>query len=52
MNPKILNSLTWQDAREIVRTADHLLTHETGRYPTEEAYYTEVLNRLKNNNAK
>lgn len=49
MSPQILNKLTWLDVKEVVRMADHLLTHETGRHPTEEAYYTEVLNRLKGN---
>lgn len=47
MKKKILDQLTWVDVREVVRTADAILTHETGRYPTEEAYYKEVLNRLK-----
>lgn len=50
MKKKILDQLTWIDVREVVRTADAILTHETGRYPTEEAYYKEVLNRLKKRN--
>lgn len=50
MKTKILDQLTWIDVREVVRTADAILTHETGRYPTEEDYYKEVLNRLKKRN--
>lgn len=48
MSPQILNSLTWQDAREIVRAADEILDRKVwDKFPTEEAYYTEVLNKLK-----
>ena len=49
MKPSILNQLSWQDIREIVTEA-HLMSTipETEvEYYTPEAYYTELLNRLK-----
>ena len=39
-------ALTWEDVRELVRTADAILTRETGKYPTEQSYYEEVLKRF------
>ena len=50
MKPEILNQLTLDDIKEIVIVADSLLTHTAWddiNYPTEESYYTAVLNRLK-----
>lgn len=39
--------LHWQDIRKIVKIADYIFIKETGRYATEEDYYTEVLKRFK-----
>ena len=52
MKPKILEQLTIDDIKEIVVTADSLLTHTAWDdidYPTEKSYYTDVLNMLKEN---
>ena len=40
--------LTWEDVKRIVKIADHIITHETGHYPTERTYYEEVLKRYNN----
>ena len=53
MNPTILNKLTWKDIQEVVREADLMLsTHYDvkKKYPTQESYYGEVLDRLKERN--
>ena len=39
--------LTWQDIQRIVKIADYIVTHETGKYADEEAYYSEILRRFK-----
>lgn len=39
-------SLTWEDVRQLVRTADSIITRETGKYRDEQAYYEEVLRRF------
>ena len=50
MKAEILNQLTIDIVKEIVVVADSLLTNTAWddlEYPTEESYYTAVLNRLK-----
>ena len=39
-------SLTWEEVRRLVRTADSIITRETGKYRDEQAYYEEVLRRF------
>ena len=54
MKPSILNQMTWQDIREICTEA-HLMSTipETEvEYYTPEAYYTELLNKLRKRNAE
>lgn len=48
MKVEILEQLSISDIREIVVTADSLVTHTIwDDYPTEESYYNAVLNQLK-----
>ena len=50
MKPELLNQLTIDDIKEIVVTADSLLTHTAWNdieYPTEDSYYTAVMKKLK-----
>lgn len=52
-------ALTWEDIKAVVETAD-MMVSEVGRssqeliqkYPTEKAYYTEVLNRFNKSKEK
>ena len=50
MKLELLNQLTTDDIKEIVVAADSLLIYTAWdeiKYPTEEEYYTAVMDRLK-----
>lgn len=52
-------ALTWEDMKAIVETADMMVSEANRspqeliqKYPTEDAYYTEVLNRFNKSKEK